>query len=92
MKPAHEELEQIVQEQAKEIRNLRAEVERLMARFGKNSKNSSKPPSLDPKPNTPPKKGGPSGPSRRSKIRRLHRMAPYGEKSPRPHSAHPFFN
>jgi hypothetical protein len=69
MKPTYEELEQIVQAQAKElcnqaqeIRNLMAEctrlknmLERLEARLGKNSKNSSKPPSSDTKPNASPK-------------------------------------
>ena len=56
MKPSYEELERTVQAQANEIRELRAAVERLMARLGKNSKNSSKPPSSDSKPNVPPKK------------------------------------
>jgi hypothetical protein len=52
MKPTYEELEQIIQAQAQEIRNLVIEctrlknmVEHLEARLGKNSKNSSKPPS-----------------------------------------------
>src|SRR4051794_40737347 len=55
MKPTYEQLEQVILE-------LKAKIEQLEARLNKNSSNSSKPPSLDQKGNTPnnerPKKQG----------------------------------
>lgn len=51
MKPTYEELEKKIEEQDKLIKELRELVSNLQDQIGKNSKNSSKPPSSDQKPN-----------------------------------------
>ena len=54
MKPTYEQLEKRVIELESIILRMQQTIDQLEARLGKNSKNSSKPPSSDQKPNTPP--------------------------------------